>query len=627
MKLFIKTKNFLFILTSTILISSCEKPPLTAQEFFDYTNFSLSGSYYGFNLTDERFLVNHNQSGISNAYEFDTQTSEFISVTTSDTKSFYGLSYFPSDDRVILQADNQGDELNHIFVKDGGEVIDLTDYENTRAKFLGFSVDGLSFYIASNQRDAITLDIYKYSVDDYSKSMLYQNNAAYEVTAKSDGDRYFVLTNSVDNYSTQIVLYDQITDSELNITNNKVENSFLSFMGNALLYSSNYDDNFNQLWSIDLTTNEEKKVYSASWDIVGANFYENTNTLHVFINEDASTKLVFLSADDYSELSNEILPTEGLKGFSLSRAEDSYAFVYGSDTSPGDLFFSKTNFDESLLVASSFNTLGEANMVSSEVIRFESFDGLEIPSILYKPKGASPSNPAPVMVYVHGGPGGQTRKGFNSQIQYMLHHGYGILGVNNRGSSGYGAEFYHLDDKRHGQEDLQDIIASKEYLQSLSWVDDNKIGVMGGSYGGFMTLAALTFYPDVFNVGIDIFGVSNWVRTLKSIPPWWESFKVALYDEMGDPAADEERHRKISPLFHAQNITKPMLVIQGSNDPRVLQIESDEIVNQLRANNVYVDYLVFPDEGHGFRKKVNRVKSANSIVDFLDECLKQNQCS
>ena len=627
MKLFIKTKNFLFILISTILISSCEKPPLTAQEFFDYTNFSLSGSYYGFNLTDERFLVNHNQSGISNAYEFDIQTSEFISVTTSETKSFYGLSYFPSDDRVILQADNQGDELNHIFVKDGGEVIDLTDYENTRAKFLGFSVDGLSFYIASNQRDAITLDIYKYSVDDYSKSMLYQNNAAYEVTAKSDGDRYFVLTNPVDNYSTQIVLYDQITDSELNITNNKVENSFLSFMGNALLYSSNYDDNFNQLWSIDLTTNEEKKVYSASWDIVGANFYANTNTLHVFINEDASTKLVFLSADDYSELSNDILPTGGLKGFSLSRAEDSYAFVYGSDTSPGDLFFSETNFDESSLVASSFNTLDEANMVSSEVIRFESFDGLEIPSILYKPKGASPSNPAPVMVYVHGGPGGQTRKGFNSQIQYMLHHGYGILGVNNRGSSGYGAEFYHLDDKRHGQEDLQDIIASKEYLQSLSWVDDNKIGVMGGSYGGFMTLAALTFYPDVFNVGIDIFGVSNWVRTLKSIPPWWESFKVALYDEMGDPAADEERHRKISPLFHAQNITKPMLVIQGSNDPRVLQIESDEIVNQVRANNVYVDYLVFPDEGHGFRKKVNRVKSANSIVDFLDECLKQNQCS
>ncbi|WP_370104799.1 alpha/beta hydrolase family protein, partial [Winogradskyella sp.] len=132
---------------------------------------------------------------------------------------------------------------------------------------------------------------------------------------------------------------------------------------------------------------------------------------------------------------------------------------------------------------------------------------------------------------------------------------------------------------------------------------------------------------DVFNVGIDIFGVSNWVRTLKSIPPWWESFKVALYDEMGDPATDEARHRKISPLFHAENIIKPMLVIQGSNDPRVLQIESDEIVSQVRSNNIYVDYLVFPDEGHGFRKKTNRVNAADSIVDFLDKCLKQSLCS
>ena len=622
-----KFKNYIFLLASILLISSCEKPSLNAQEFFDYTNFSLSGSHYGFNISDDRFLVNHNESGIYNAYEFDIQSQEFIPLTASDAKSFYGLSYFPSDNRVILQADNQGDELNHIFVKDGAEIIDLTDYEDTRAKFLGFSVDGTSFYIASNQRDSRTLDIYKYSADDYSASMVYQNNSAYEVTGKSDGDRYFVLTNSVNNYSTQIVLYDQIADIEVNVTNNNAEKRFLSFMGSTLLFSSNFDDNFEQLWSINLMTNEEKQVFKTSWDVVGANFYEDTSTLHVFINEDASTKLITLSAEDFSELSNDILPAEGLKGYSLSRANDQYAFIYGSDTSPGDLFLSKTTLDESSLVRPAFKNLDENMMVSSEVIRFKSFDGLEIPSILYKPKGASAANPVPVMVYVHGGPGGQTRKGFNSQMQYMLHHGYGVLGVNNRGSSGYGKEFYHLDDKRHGEEDLQDIIASKQYLESLPWVDDKKIGVMGGSYGGFMTLAALTFYPDVFNVGIDIFGVSNWVRTLKSIPPWWESFKVALYDEMGDPATDEARHRKISPLFHAQNITKPMLVIQGSNDPRVLQVESDEIVNQVRANNIYVDYLIFPDEGHGFRKKINRVDAANSIVDFLDKCLKQNLCS
>jgi dipeptidyl aminopeptidase/acylaminoacyl peptidase len=622
-----KFKNYIFLLASILLISSCEKPSLNAQEFFDYTNFSLSGSHYGFNISDDRFLVNHNESGIFNAYEFDIQSQEFIPLTTSDAKSFYGLSYFPSDNRVILQADNQGDELNHIFVKDDTEIIDLTDYQDTRAKFLGFSVDGASFYIASNQRDSRTLDIYKYSSDDYSASLVYQNDNAYEVTAKSDGDRYFVLTHSVNNYSTQIVLYDQIAGEEINVTNNKAENRFLSFMGNNILFSSNFNSDFEQLWSINLMTNEEKQVYKTAWDVVGANFYEDAGTLHVFTNDDASTKLAILSAEDFSELSNNILPAEGLKGYSLSRANDQYAYIYGSDTSPGDLFISNTSLDASLLIRPAFKNLDEGMMVSSEVIRFKSFDGLEIPSILYKPKGASASNQVPVMVYVHGGPGGQTRKGFNSQMQYMLHHGYGVLGVNNRGSSGYGKEFYHLDDKQHGEGDLQDIIASKQYLQSLSWVDVNKIGVMGGSYGGFMTLAALTFYPDVFNVGIDIFGVSNWVRTLKSIPPWWESFKVALYDEMGDPATDEARHRKISPLFHAQKITKPMLVIQGSNDPRVLQVESDEIVNQVRENNIYVDYLIFPDEGHGFRKKINRVDAADSIVDFLDKCLKQNLCS
>ena len=225
-------------------------------------------------------------------------------------------------------------------------------------------------------------------------------DSAYEVTAKSDADRYFVLTNSIDNYSTQIVLYDQINDSELNITSNNAENRFLTFMGNTLLFSSNYNSNFEQLWSVNLKTNEQKKVFNASWDIVGANFYNHTNSLHVFINEDASTKLIILSAEDFSELPNNILPAEGLKGFSKSRANDQYAFIYGSDTSPGDLFISNASFDEASIVGRSFDDLDEGMMVASEVIRFESFDGLEIPSILYKPKGASASNPAPVMVHM-----------------------------------------------------------------------------------------------------------------------------------------------------------------------------------------------------------------------------------
>jgi dipeptidyl aminopeptidase/acylaminoacyl peptidase len=152
-------------------------------------------------------------------------------------------------------------------------------------------------------------------------------------------------------------------------------------------------------------------------------------------------------------------------------------------------------------------------------------------------------------------------------------------------------------------------------------VDRARVGIIGGSYGGYMTCAALAFEPDAFDVGVDIFGVTNWVRTLSSIPPWWASARDSLYAELGDPATDGERLRRISPLFHAKNIKKPLLVIQGKNDPRVLQVESDEMVSAVRGNGVPVEYIVFADEGHGFRRKENRITAAEAYRKFLDKYL------
>ncbi|MGD2008157.1 MAG: prolyl oligopeptidase family serine peptidase, partial [Cellvibrionales bacterium] len=256
-----------------------------------------------------------------------------------------------------------------------------------------------------------------------------------------------------------------------------------------------------------------------------------------------------------------------------------------------------------------------------EVVRFASYDGLSVPGILYRPKNATAEQPAPAIVSVHGGPGGQSRKGYIASVQHLVNHGYAVFRINNRGSSGYGKTFYHLDDRAHGEADLGDVVASKAFLASLPWVDGDRIGIMGGSYGGYMVAAALAFEPEVFEVGINIFGVTNWVRTLKSIPDWWGSFRDALYAELGDPATDEERLRRISPLFHAQNITRPLLVVQGANDPRVLQVESDELVAAVRANSVPVEYVLFDDEGHGFRKRANRITASTAYLDFLKEHL------
>jgi dipeptidyl aminopeptidase/acylaminoacyl peptidase len=169
---------------------------------------------------------------------------------------------------------------------------------------------------------------------------------------------------------------------------------------------------------------------------------------------------------------------------------------------------------------------------------------------------------------------------------------------------------------------LQDCIEGKKYLQSLDYVDADRIGIMGGSYGGYMVLAALAFQPEEFKVGVDIFGVSNWLRTLESIPPYWESFREALYQEIGNPETQREMLIAISPVFHADKITKPLMVLQGKNDPRVLLAESDDIVAAVRKSDVPVEYVVFDDEGHGFSKKKNQIEGYGRILVFLDTYLK-----
>ena len=218
--------------------------------------------------------------------------------------------------------------------------------------------------------------------------------------------------------------------------------------------------------------------------------------------------------------------------------------------------------------------------------------------------------------------GGQTRKGYSAFIQYLVNHGYAVLGINNRGSSGYGQTFFTADDRKHGREPLRDCVEAKAYLAAMPDIDPDRIGIIGGSYGGYMVLAALAFQPEEFAVGVDIFGVSNWLRTLESIPPYWEAQRLALYQEIGDPVKDREMLRAISPVFHADKICRPLMVLQGQNDPRVIKPESDDIVAAVKKNGVPVEYVVFADEGHGFTKKKNQIEGYSAVLNFLDKHLK-----
>ena len=391
-----------------------------------------------------------------------------------------------------------------------------------------------------------------------------------------------------------------------------------------MVFLTDEGSEFAYLATYDLTSGEKKKLEEAKWDIMYSYLSRNGKYRVVAVNNDARTEMKIYDNASGQLLQIANLPAGDINGVNISDSEKLMSFYVSSSQSPSNLFVYNFETKEvKQLTNTSSKEVNSNDLVAGETIRFKSYDGLEIPCLLYKPKGIADGEKVPAILMIHGGPGGQTRLNYSSMTQHLVNHGYVVLAVNNRGSSGYGKSFFAADDRKHGDADLKDCVESKKLLATLPYVDMDKVGIMGGSYGGYMTMAALSFTPEEFKVGVNLFGVTNWLRTLKSIPPWWASFRTALYNELGDPTTvDSVALYNKSPLFFANKITKPFIVLQGSNDPRVLQVESDEIVAAAKKNGVPVEYVIFPDEGHGFVKKENNIETNERILKFLDQYLK-----
>ena len=605
-------------------------PKYSAEAFYQTTSYRLvSGSAHAFSHDGQALLISSDQTGVFNAYRLPIDGGEPTQLTQSDDNAVFAVSWFPNDDRILYTYDGGGNELNHVAVRElDGSNRDLTPGEDLKAQFVGWSNDGKSFYLTTTERNGKSFDLYRYDAGDYQRELVYENPGFSVDTLSYDG-RWLALGKPNNSADSNIYIVDLESDAREPVLitehDGNVAHSAFSFLadGSALAYGTNEHGEFRQAWNYGLVSGERTELVAEDWDVFYVGYSRAGNYMVYGVNADARTEVTVRDLKAGNNVTLPALPAGDIGSVRFSRDETHVALIIDADNSPSNVHVIDLVDGNSRQLTDALNPeIDPAHLVTSEVVRYESFDGLKIPSILYKPLGASAENPVPGLVLVHGGPGGQTRTGYRAMVQHLVNHGYAVLGANNRGSSGYGKTFNHMDDRRHGEEDLMDIVYGRRYLESLDWIDGNKIGVIGGSYGGYMTAAALTFHPEVFDVGIDIFGVTNWERTLQSIPPWWEAGKQRLYDEMGDPATDAERHHRISPLFHASNIVKPLLVIQGANDPRVLQVESDELVAAVQANEVPVEYIVFPDEGHGFRKRANQVTASNAYVRFLDTYLK-----
>ncbi len=622
---------FLLIL-AVIVMASCTPKKETPREIKSYTieqfykNTSIGGG--SFSPDESKLLLTSNESGIYNIYEYPIDGSEPKQVTNFEDRSVFGIGYFPEDERFLFSSDNNGDEINHIFMQDtAGVTTDITPWEGAKSSFYGWARDKKSFFFTSNKRDERFFDLYEMDIASMEATLVYQNEKGFSIGSISKNKRFVALVQSITTSNSEMFLYDRETEETKHISEHEGDATFnpqfFDLKNEYLYFLTDEGGEFTYLSRYNIGSGAKEKVWEADWDVWYA--YESYNSKYriIGVNEDAKTKVYVFNLADGTSVEMPAFEDGDIKSISVSKSEKLVKMSVGASTSPNNIYVYNLETKELKKLTDTLNPeINEEDLVAGKVIRYKSFDGLDIPAILYKPHQAD-TGKVPALVWVHGGPGGQSRVSYFSLIQYLVNHGYAIIAVNNRGSSGYGKTFFKMDNQKHGDVDLKDCIYAKKYMQKTGWVDESKIGIIGGSYGGYMVMAALCFTPEEFDVGVNIFGVTNWLRTLKSIPPYWESFRKALYDELGDPnTADSVRLYNISPVFHADKVTKPLMVLQGANDPRVLQVESDEIVEAVKANGVPVEYVLFPDEGHGFVKKENEIKGYGQILTFLDQYLK-----
>ena len=619
------------VVLETPTVSDLEQ--YTIQEFLGNTNFNG----FSFSPDNSKVLVSSDEYGILNAFAVPVDGSRIEKITSSNPNSLRVVSYFPDDERFLFLMDEGGNELLHVFVRElNGDVFDLTPGLNVRSLFAGWSGDGSKFYLTSNERDPRFLDVYEYDTETYERTRIFENNDAYGVSDVSSDGRFVALNQLVTNANNNMYLFDR-QSGETELISAHEGDVFYGGMGFSpndryLLYTTDEGSEFRYLMRLDLADGSRQTMFEADWDLLWWQYSPSGSYFAVAINNDARTEVKLFNASTMAPIALPDMGSIDITGMRFSHDERGVAFYASSSSMPSDLFYLDLEdwlSRDALRAAQAVRQLTHSlnpniepsHLVEGEVVRFESFDGLEVPGILYMPKQASPNNKVPALVWVHGGPGGQSRIGYFGLIQYLVNHGYAIYAINNRGSFGYGKTFFHLDDKLHGTVDLDDCVWSKQMLIDTGLVDPDRIGIIGGSYGGYMTLAALTFRPEEFAVGVDLFGISNWQRTIESVPPWWEAIRAWLRDELG-PLDDPEFFRAKSPLFHSEKIVKPLMVLQGANDPRVLQQESDDIVAAVRANGVPVEYIVFEDEGHGFVKKENQEEGFAAILAFLNQYLR-----
>jgi dipeptidyl aminopeptidase/acylaminoacyl peptidase len=583
-----------------------------------------------FSEDEERILFTSDASGILNAYEVRLRDRRQRQLTYSRSENIQSVSYFPNDGRIVFSKD-RGNLENSILcvLEPTGKTIVLTPGEEVQSCFHGWSLDQQAFYVSTNERDQRVNDLYKFDAHTLARSLIYAAKEKYYFCSISADEKYVLFARSERKSDSNIYLYD-VSRAEMKcLTSHEgdVLNCLAVFNSDAtaIYYVTNRDSDFRYVERLDLASGESQCVEKANGDVAWT-FFSPHYRRRITLWDDHFTTHRVMNIHDEETGSVFTLPgfsEHSITSAIVSRSGRRLAFYAEGDRSPGNLYVHDFESGLTTQLTESLNPeIDREHLVESQAVSFHSFDGLEIPCLLWRPHGFSGTNKAPALVWVHGGPGGRLTKGYKGRIQYFVNHGYVVLGVNYRGSYGFGKKFFHADHRKHGREPLWDCVVAKDYLASLAYVDASRIGIIGASFGGYMALAAATFHEDEFAAAVNICGLSDLVSFANMLPKYWD--KKRFYEKLGDPQRDEELLHAISPVFHAHRIKSPVMILQGATDPRCPREQSDQMVAAIRRHGGKVEYLVYEDEAHGFRKRKNAIHAYEAILNFLDSNLSTN---
>jgi dipeptidyl aminopeptidase/acylaminoacyl peptidase len=481
--------------------------------------------------------------------------------------------------------------------------------------------------IAINKRDARYFDPYSVNIETGEMTELYKNDNNYENWYT---DHNGVLRMATKTDGVNITLYHRATeadpfDSVLTVSYKEIFAPNLFTFDNRNLYvTTNIGRDKTAVVEYDLATKKEiREIYSnAEYDVDGVDYSEKRKVLQSAVYTSWKAEQHFLDKEaeaDYNKMK------EKFKGYEIAiygnnNDEDKFIVWTGSDKLPSKFYFYDKKTGDTKFLAAGRPWINEDQMATMKPVEYKSRDGLTIHGYLTLPKGVEPKN-LPVVVNPHGGPWARDQWGFNNEVQFLANRGYAVLQMNFRGSTGYGKDFWLKSQKQWGKKMQDDITDGVNWLIKDGIADPKRVAIYGGSYGGYATLAGITFTPDLYACAVDYVGVSNMFTFMKTIPPYWEPFKKQMYELVGDPAKDSVLLAEASPALHVGNIKTPLFIAQGANDPRVNKAESDQVVEALKKRGVAVDYMVKNDEGHGFANENNRLDFYKAMEKFFDKYL------